>query len=83
MVDTTPATIFWSYAHADDDGSKGRIRRLSERLSDYYRMHSGEPIARFFDRDGQDGLKWGVEWRSKISTSIFGTTFFVPVISPS
>jgi hypothetical protein len=46
-------------------------------------MHSGEVLTRFFDRDGQEGLKWGVEWRSKISSTIFGTTFFIPVISPS
>jgi hypothetical protein len=77
------ATVFWSYAHADDDASRGRIRRLSERIGGAYRTHSGEVLTRFFDRDGEDGIKWGIEWRSKISSTIFGTTFFVPVISPT
>jgi hypothetical protein len=77
------ATVFWSYAHADDDASRGKIRRLSERVGGAYRTHSGEVLTRFFDRDGEDGIKWGIEWRSKINSTIFGTTFFVPVISPS
>ena len=37
----------------------------------------------FFDRYGAHSLEWGVEWRKLISTTISGTTFFIPVISPS
>ncbi|MEV0673364.1 toll/interleukin-1 receptor domain-containing protein [Mycobacterium sp. NPDC050441] len=77
------ATAFWSYAHADDEGSDGQIRRLKEKLDHAFKMHRGEALASFFDRTGDHKLEWGEEWRSKISTTISGTTFFIPVISPS
>ncbi|VBA60545.1 hypothetical protein LAUMK191_05573 [Mycobacterium attenuatum] len=77
----TTATTFWSYAHSDDD--EGQIWRLKEKLDQAYKRHRGEAIASFFDRTGDHRIEWGEEWRSKISTTIFGTTFFIPVISPS
>jgi hypothetical protein len=75
------ATAFWSYGHSDDD--EGEIRRLKEKLDSAYKRHRGEALASFFDRTGKHKIEWGEEWRSKISTTIFGTTFFIPVISPS
>jgi hypothetical protein len=83
VADLSTASVFWSYAHADDDGSGGRIRKLSERVELAYRMHSGEHLRRFFDRDGEDGIRWAEQWRNKIRETIFGTTFFIPVVSPS
>lgn len=77
----TTATAFWSYAHSDDD--EGQIRRLKEKLDQAYKRHRGEALASFFDRTGDNRIEWGEEWRSKISTTISGTTFFIPVISPS
>lgn len=82
MVLTT-ATAFWSYAHIDDEGSGGKIAHLYKRVEQSYQMHSGDALKSFFDRDDSDGIKWGEEWRLKIRDSIIGTTFFVPVISPS
>jgi hypothetical protein len=79
----TTATAFWSYAHSDDDGSGGQIRRLKEQVDHSFKRHSGETLKSFFDRDGSHRLEWGDEWRSKISTTISGTTFFIAVISPS
>ncbi len=79
----TTATAFWSYAHSDDDGADGQIRRLKTQLDHAFKRHSGEQLKSFFDRHGDHRIEWGEEWRSKISTTIFGTTFFIPVISPS
>ncbi|OBJ50555.1 toll/interleukin-1 receptor domain-containing protein [Mycobacterium sp. 1423905.2] len=75
------ATAFLSYAHSDDDD--GQIGRLRERLGQAYKRHRGEALAIFFDRAGDHRIEWGEEWRSKISDTISGTTFFIPVISPS
>lgn len=77
------ATAFWSYAHSDDEGSGGQIRRLKVQLDHAFKLHRGEQLASFFDRTGDHKIEWGEEWRSKIRTSISGTTFFIPVISPS
>lgn len=77
----TTATAFWSYAHSDDE--EGQVRRLKEKLDLTYKRHRGEGLASFFDRTGKHKIEWGEEWRSKISATIFGTTFFIPVISPS
>jgi TIR domain len=77
------ATAFWSYAHSDDDGSDGQIKRLKELVDHAFKRHSGEALKSFFDRHGDHRLEWGDEWREKISTTIWGTTFFIAVISPS
>lgn len=79
----TTATAFWSYAHSDDEGSGGQIRRLKEQVDHAFKRHSGEELRSFFDKDGSHRLEWGDEWRSKISTTISGTTFFIAVVSPS
>ena len=79
----TTATAFWSYAHSDDEGSGGQIRRLKEQVDRAFKRHSGEELRSFFDKDGAHRLEWGDEWRSKISTTISGTTFFIAVVSPS
>lgn len=75
--------MFWSYAHSDDDGTNGKIRRLKEGVDHAFKRYSGDPLASFFDRSGDNQLVWGDEWRSKITSTIWGTTFFIPVISPS
>jgi hypothetical protein len=77
------ATAFWSYAHSDDDGSGGQIKRLKEGVDHAFKRHSGETLKSFIDRFGPNRLLWGDEWRSKISSTISGTTFFIAVISPS
>jgi len=77
------ATAFWSYAHSDDDGSDGQIRRLKEQVDHAFKRHSGEQLKSFFDRYGAPRLEWGDEWRSKINMTISGTTFFIAVLSPS
>jgi hypothetical protein len=79
----TTATAFWSYAHSDDDGSDGQIRRLKDQVDHAFKRHSGETLVSFFDRHGAHRLEWGDEWRSKISKTISGTTFFIAVVSPS
>lgn len=77
------ATAFWSYAHSDDEGSNEQIRRLKEQVDHAYKRHRGEALASFFDRNGKHKIEWGEEWRTKISTTISGTTFFIPIVSPS
>ncbi|CPW62379.1 toll/interleukin-1 receptor domain-containing protein [Mycobacteroides abscessus] len=73
-------TAFWSYAHADDDGTGGQIVRLRDQVDHAFQRHSGEPLTSFLDRQS---LAWGEEWRSKINNTISGTTFFIAVLSPS
>lgn len=73
-------TAFWSYAHSDDDGLDGQIARLRDAVDHAFQRHSGEALESFFDRDS---LVWGTEWRSKITDTISGTTFFIAVLSPS
>jgi hypothetical protein len=75
-----PATGFWSYAHFDNSANDGHVLRLAEQVSRAYQFLSGEPIKIFVDRSD---LKWGEEWLAKINATILGTTFFIPVISPS
>lgn len=73
-------TAFWSYAHSDDEGLGGKVARLKQQVDHAFKRHSGEVLESFFDREN---LEWGEEWRSKINTTISGTTFFIAVVSPS
>jgi hypothetical protein len=75
-----PATGFWSYAHTDDQAMSGHVLELADEVRNAFQMISSETITIFVDRHS---IVWGEEWRSKISTSILGTTFFFPVITPS
>ena len=79
MAELSPATGFWSYAHIDDRAMLGHVLELADEVANIFQMISGDTIAIFVDRRS---IEWGEEWRSKISTTILGTTFFIPIISP-
>jgi hypothetical protein len=74
------AAGFWSYVQADDDGDDGRILSLSEDLRAQYRMQTAEDLELFVDRES---IEWGAEWAQRIDDAIAGTTFFIPIITPS
>lgn len=71
---------FWSYAHADDENSGGHVLRLARQLAAEFRLLTGSELTLFVDRES---LEWGDEWRTKVDTSIHGTTFFIPIITPT
>ncbi|HEY7934075.1 MAG TPA: TIR domain-containing protein, partial [Solirubrobacteraceae bacterium] len=74
------AAGFWSYVQADDASDCGRIMSLSVHLRSQYRLQTAEELALFVDRES---LEWGAEWESRIDDAIAGTTFFIPIITPS
>ncbi|WP_157183590.1 TIR domain-containing protein [Nocardia takedensis] len=71
---------FWSYVRNDDSDSNGHITRISERVISEFRMQTGSELEIFLDRKK---IEWGDAWNEKIDTSIHGTTFFIPIITPS
>src|SRR4051794_7109392 len=74
------AAGFWSYVHADDESDGGRILSLAGHLRSQYRLKTADELELFLDRDS---LSWGEEWEARIDEAIAGTTFFIPVITPS
>lgn len=74
------AAGFWSYVQEDDKGDAGRISMLAADLRAEYRIQTGEDLELFVDRES---LKWGEAWEQRIEDAIAGTTFFIPVITPS
>jgi hypothetical protein len=74
------AVGFWSYVHADDEDDHGRVLALAEDLESAYRLQTGERLNLFVDRDD---VEWGVAWKERIDNAIAGTTFFIPIITPS
>lgn len=63
---------FWSYVR--------RVLTLSMDLRTQYKMRTAEELELFVDRES---AKWGEEWEKLISDAIAGTTFFIPIITPS
>lgn len=74
------AVGFWSYVQEDDIGDQGRILALADDLRGQYRLLTGEPLHLFIDRESID---WGEAWKERIDTAIAGTTFFIPILTPS
>jgi hypothetical protein len=84
MTDSAPnstpnASGFWSYVHADDEASHGRIVQLARDIVAEYEAQTTEKIQLFLDRDD---LKWGDAWRSVIDEALASVAFFIPVITP-
>lgn len=74
------AAGFWSYVREDDEGEGGRITDLARDLKAQYKIRTAEELELFIDRDS---IQWGEEWQQRISDAIAGTTFFIPVVTPS
>jgi TIR domain len=71
---------FWSYVQLDNAADGGRVLSLARRLRDEYRLQTADEIEIFVDRES---LTWGTEWAQRINEAIAGTTFFIPIITPS
>jgi len=76
----TDAVGFWSYVRQDDDGDHKRITALADDLREQFRLLTAEKLELFVDRDD---IQWGEAWKERIDTAIAGTTFFIPIITPS
>ena len=71
---------FMSYVRFDDKHENGRLTEFRERLSNEVQMQTGDEFPIFQDRND---IKWGQNWKERIDTSIDGTTFLIPIITPS
>lgn len=71
---------FLSYAHFDDEHSKGTLTEFGKHLSAEMRAQTGEQFVIFQDKEH---VEWGQNWRRRIDETIGGTTFLIPVITPS
>jgi hypothetical protein len=74
------AVGFWSYVREDDEGDHGRILALADDLREQYRIQTAEKLELFVDRES---IEWGEAWKERIDTAIAGTTFFIPIVTPS
>jgi hypothetical protein len=71
---------FWSYVQSDDEADQGRITGLASHLRSMFRVRTAEELDLFLDRES---IEWGTEWSERIEDAIAGTTFFIPMITPS
>lgn len=74
------AAAFLSYTHFDDEHNRGTLTKLRQYLSAEVRAQTGEEFLIFQDREH---IEWGQKWRERIDQAISGTTFLIPVITPS
>ncbi|HLO03935.1 MAG TPA: toll/interleukin-1 receptor domain-containing protein [Symbiobacteriaceae bacterium] len=79
MAQTT-AFGFFSYARFDDRHERGRLSLLRERLSGEVQIQTGQPFPIFQD---QADLLWGDPWQSRLQQAIDGTSFLIPILTPS
>lgn len=70
---------FWSYAHADNDRSYGRVLELAKAIGDEFALVTGEELELFIDRKD---LRWGDVWRSRIEEAIGDVPFFIALVTP-
>lgn len=74
------ASGFWSYAHADDDAVRGRIRGLKELVEHEYELLTGGGTLDLFLDHAR--LVWGDQWELRIQDALEATVFFIPIITP-
>lgn len=79
MAQTT-AFGFLSYARFDDRHERGRLSLLRERLSGEVQIQTGQPFPIFQD---QADLQWGDPWQARLHQAIDGTSFLIPILTPS
>jgi hypothetical protein len=74
------ASIFLSYARADDQHEGGFVSRLRESLISEFRFQTGQDLAVFQDKTNID---LGENWRRKVETLIDTTSFLLVLLTPS
>lgn len=78
-MDTAPA-VFFSYARADDASEGGRLTQIRKSLETELRTLSAEPWEVFQDIED---IAIGQQWRKRLAEGLGGSTFFVPVLTPT
>ena len=76
----TPVQAFLSYAHTDDDFLKGGITWLRDELQRAMQALTGDPLRIFQE---SEGVFVRSHWPNQIEDALTGTSFLVPLISPS
>lgn len=74
------ASIFLSYARADDEHEGGFVSRLRESLISEFRFQTGQDLVVFQDKTNID---LGENWRRKVETLIDTTSFLLVLLTPS
>lgn len=74
------ATLFFSYAHADDEYLGGAMLRFAEALQSSYRFQFGREIQVFTDRSD---LAWGAAWQRQLDNAIQDTQFLLAMVTPT
>lgn len=77
-TESPAATIFVSYAHADNETVYGGLLKLVEKIADQYEMKTGETLSIFTDRD----VKWGQSWKKVLRSELETTAFLLSFVSP-
>ena len=73
------SVMFVSYVHDDDRAEGGRIVQLANDIAERYRLISGDDELTVFT---DHNLRWGDEWKQRLSEELRRTTFFVPIVTP-
>jgi len=71
--------VFWSYAKRDD-AKPYHVTQLRKQFEIVLGQCIGDDVELFQDTTG---LKWGVDWRSKLESEVKNSDAFVCILSPS
>lgn len=75
--------LFVSYSHRDDLNTGGCIEKIVEAVRREFEVRTGETLDVFFDRDQQNGISWGDEWKSSIEGGLQDASILLAFLSPS
>ena len=73
------ASLFLSYAHADDDYLGGAMLAFADALQESYSFLFGGTIRVFTDRGD---LAWGRAWQQQLDAAIEDTQFLLAMVTP-
>src|SRR5687768_2685781 len=74
------AAVFFSYARADDEREGRKLTEIRKALESELNALSGDVWNVFQD---VEDIEIGEQWKKRLNTEVGGSTFFVPVVTPT
>src|SRR5258706_16485704 len=75
-----PPIAFFSYVRFDAEHNEPRLGESRDRLAAEVKIQTGDEFPIFQDRND---IRWGQNWKERIEESVDGSSFFIPVVTPS
>lgn len=83
LADLPELVGFFSYSREDDEGSRGALSALRERIQHELRAQIGRTARTFRLWQDKEAIPSGTLWETEIKNAVEQAVFFIPIITPT